>query len=67
MLHLEDPKTWMLAASILGAIAGIYYTMVVNPLYNYFIFMGIFALIGVGIANLALLAAYKVYLWLRQD
>jgi hypothetical protein len=64
---MEHPKTWMLVASMLGATAGIYFTTVVMPMYNYLIFMGIFALIGAGIANLALLAAYKVYLWLGQD
>jgi len=64
---MEDPKTWMLVSSILGAIAGIWFTMMVNPQDNYFIFLGIFALLGVGMGNLILLAAYKVYLWLAQD
>ena len=63
---MENPKTWMLLASIMGASAGIYYTSVVNPLTNYFIFLALFVVIGVGVSNVVLLVLYKVYVFLKQ-
>ena len=63
---MENPKTWMLIASILGASAGIYAVSVAAPLNNYFLFMALFVVIGVGVANVVLLVLYKVYEWLKQ-
>ena len=60
---MEDAKSWMLIASIMGAAAGIYFTSVLNPLNNYVVFMAIFALIGICIANLVLLALISVDRW----
>jgi hypothetical protein len=65
-LAVENPKTWMLIASILGASAGIYDVSVVAPLNNYFLFMALFVVIGVGVANVVLFVLYKVYEWLKQ-
>ena len=65
-LAVENPKTWMLLASILGASVGIYAVSVAAPLNNYFLFMALFVVIGVGVANVVLLVLYKVYEWLKQ-
>ena len=63
---MEDAKIMMLAASILGALVGVYLTTAVNPLNNYFYFMALFAIIGAGFANVVLLALVKIYLWLMH-
>jgi hypothetical protein len=62
---VEDAKAAMAIVSILGAAAGIYYASALNPLNNYFVFLAIFALIGVGVANIVLLVAYEIYRWLK--
>ncbi len=63
---MEKAKTAMLIASVVGSLAGIYYTLTLNPLNNYFIFAVLFALIGIGVANVVMLVLYKVYEWLKQ-
>ncbi len=52
---------WMLAASVLGGLLGVYYMANLHPLNNFEFFVTLFALIGVAAGNLALLALYKVY------
>jgi hypothetical protein len=56
----------MLIASVIGALAGVYYSIVVNPLNNYFVFMALFAMVGVGVANVVLLVLYGIYEWVEQ-
>ena len=51
----------MLLVSIIGAAAGVFYTAQLNPLNNYYIFMALFAMIGVAIANVLLIALYEAY------
>jgi uncharacterized membrane protein YeaQ/YmgE (transglycosylase-associated protein family) len=63
---MEDAKTMMLVASILGALVGVYLTTAANPLNNYFYFMALFAIIGAGLANVVLLALVKIYSWLAR-
>jgi hypothetical protein len=63
---MEDAKTIMLVASILGALVGVYLTTAANPLNNYFYFMTLFAIIGAGLANVVLLALVKIYSWLMR-
>jgi hypothetical protein len=63
---MESPKTSMLTASIIGAAAGVYYNSSVNPLNNYFVFMALLVIIGIGIANVGLLVLYVVYGWLKK-
>jgi hypothetical protein len=63
---MEDKITMMLAASILGALVGVYLTTVANPLNNYFYFMALFAIIGAGLANVVMLILVKVYVWLLR-
>jgi hypothetical protein len=63
---MESPKTSMFIASIIGAAAGVYFNSSVNPLNNYFVFMAIFMIIGIGIANVVLLVLYVVYVWLKK-
>ncbi len=65
-IGLEDAKTLMVIASVIGAAAGTFYISVLRPLDNYFIFVGLFILIGVCVANLVLLAVYELYLWLKR-
>jgi hypothetical protein len=60
---LEKAETMMLVASIIGAIAGVIFNVNINPINNYFIFMIIFAIIGIGIALLVSVALTKVYVW----
>jgi hypothetical protein len=64
---MEKPKTMMLIASIIGAMVGIYYSIIANLLNNYFIFMALFAMAGVGAANLILLAVAEVQNYLRKN
>jgi hypothetical protein len=63
---MDDSKMMLLAASFLGALIGIYYIVTVNPLDNYFVFVALFALIGVGVANAVMLVVVRVYDWLKQ-
>jgi hypothetical protein len=63
---MESPKTSMLTASIIGAATGVYYNSFLNPLNNYFVFMAIFVIIGIGIANVVLLVLDVVYGWLKK-
>jgi hypothetical protein len=63
---MTDVKTLMLAASIVGIFGGAYYTVMVNPLNNYAIFMVLFAVIGVAIANVVLLIVSTTYEWLKS-
>ena len=64
---MEDAKAAMAITSIMGASAGIYSVSVVNPLNNYFVFMAIFALVGVVVANVVLLVGYEIYRWLKLN
>ena len=63
---MEEAKTLMLIASILGASVGVFLTTVVNPLNNYFYFMALFAVIGAGLGNVVLLVLVKTYDWLMH-
>ena len=56
----------MLLASVFGAVAGVFYTALLNPLNNYYIFLAIFAMIGITLANVVLLALYEAYEWLEK-
>ena len=64
---MEDAKSWMLIASIVGAAGGIYFNSVVNPLNNYFMFLIVFALIGICIANLLLLLLVELDRWQKRS
>jgi hypothetical protein len=57
----------MLVASVIGAWAGMLFAAVVHPENNFFIFVGLFAMVGVGFGNLVLLALYKVHDWLKAE
>jgi hypothetical protein len=63
---LQDAKTAILIASILGASAGIYYLATLNPLNNYLVFVALFALIGIGVANVILLVICRIYDLVKQ-
>jgi len=63
---MENAKTMMLAASILGALLGVYLTTSANPQNNYFYFIALFAIIGAGLANVVLLVLVKIYWWLMR-
>jgi hypothetical protein len=62
-----NPKTMMFIASVFGAWAGVLFIAAAHPANNYFIFMGLFALLGVGAGNLCLLLLYKIYESLREN
>jgi len=66
MVNLENPKIMMVIASLMGALAGIYYTTAVNPLNSYILFMALFAMAGIAAGNLVLLIIVEVYGWLRS-
>ncbi len=60
---MQDAKSWMLIASIMGTAAGIYVSSAINPPNNYFMFMIIFALIGIVFANLVMLLLVELDRW----
>ncbi len=60
---MEDAKSWMLIASIMGAASGIYVSSAINPPNNYVMFLIIFALIGIIMANLVLLLLVEIDRW----
>ena len=55
-----NPKILMVIASIVGALFGILYIAAVKPGYDYFVWFGLFAIIGVGAGNLVLLILYEI-------
>jgi hypothetical protein len=59
------PKVMMIIASFIGALAGIFFIMVAKPGYDYFIWLALFAIIGIGVGNLALLILNKTYEWIK--
>jgi hypothetical protein len=50
----------MVIASIVGALFGILYIAAVKPGHDYFIWLGLFAIIGVGAGNLVMLILYEI-------
>jgi hypothetical protein len=62
-----NSKVMMLIASIVGAFAGIYFIDITKPAMDFSYWLGAFAILGVGVGNLALLVLYKIYLWLNQE
>ena len=63
---VKDATIGMILASVIGAAAGIYYATTLNPLNNYIFLVLLFAMIGIGVANLVFLVLIEVYRWLRQ-
>jgi hypothetical protein len=63
---LEKAEKKMFIASIIGAFAGIIFAVRINPQSNYFIFLIVFAMIGVGTALLVIVAVFKFYEWVTQ-
>jgi hypothetical protein len=61
--RMEDVKSWMLIASIMGTASGIYVSSAINPPNNYVMFMVIFALVGIILANLVLLLLVELDRW----
>jgi len=51
---MKNPKLSMAVTSIIGAVGGICFTIVVDPPYNYYYFMLLFAMIGTLIGYLVL-------------
>jgi hypothetical protein len=62
---MDNTKIMMLFASIMGALIGIFFVARANPIENYFVIMGVFAVIGVGVGNVVLAAVYRIYDWLK--
>ncbi len=60
---MENAKTVMMIVSMLGAAAGIFYLSSLNPVTNGLLLGALFALAGVGLANLILLLLYEIYKW----
>jgi hypothetical protein len=61
-----NPKIMMLIASTVGAFAGIYFIDITKPAMDFTYWLGAFAILGVGVGNLALLVLYKIYQWLKE-
>ena len=66
-MSIVNPKVMMLIASVIGAWTGILVIMVGKPGYDYFVWLGLFVIIGVGFGNLALLVLFKMYEWFKKD
>ena len=62
-----DPKMMMFIASVVGALVGVFYISSVGPLNNYGAFLALFALAGVGAANLVLMLVVRVFDWLKAE
>ena len=58
-------KVMMPIASVLGAYGRILFIAVAKPGYDFNVWLALFALMGVGVGNLALLVLYKIYDWLK--
>jgi opacity protein-like surface antigen len=58
-------KVMMLIASIFGALAGLLLITVAKPDYDFYVWFALFAVIGIGVGNLALLVLYKTYEWIK--
>ena len=52
---MENPKIIILLVSLLGAIGGVIFTWIANPPVDFGIWIGLFAMVGVIVANLILL------------
>jgi len=63
---LEDAIINIILSSIVGAASGIYYATILNPLNNYLVFVALFALIGIGVANLVLLVLSEIFSWIKH-
>jgi hypothetical protein len=63
---MQNPRTMMLIASVMGVLVGFFVVAQLNPLNNFYVFVGLFAMTGVGVANLVLLVVYAVYQWLKN-
>ncbi len=63
---MEDAIINMILSSVMGAAAGVYFATILNPFDNYLIFVALFALIGIGGANLVLLMLFEIHRWLKQ-
>ncbi len=57
----------MFAASVIGALLGVYYLTSYRPLVHYGEFAVLFALLGVAIGNVALMVMVRVYDWLKVE
>ena len=58
-------KSMMLIASILGSFAGVYFINIAKPAMDFSYWLGAFAILGIGVGDLALLIFYKIYQWLK--
>ena len=63
---MSDPQKMVLMALLIGAIVGIVFNARVNPLNNYYIFMVIFAFVGMVAALIVLVVLYNIYEWLNR-
>ena len=63
---MENLKALMLVTSVIGAAAAIFYTSTANPLSNYFVILALFVVIGIGGANIVLVALHEVYKLLKR-
>ena len=65
---IENPKIIIFIVSLIGAIAGVLFTKIVNPPEGFLNWIALlFAIIGVIIANLILLMIYEISKSLIQD
>ena len=62
-----NTKIMMIIASIIGAFVGIYFVDITKPAMDFSYWLGAFAILGVGVGNLALLVLYKIYEWLKAE
>ena len=55
-----NPKLMMFFASVIGALFGMLVMAAAKPDYDFFVWVGLFAIIGVGAGNLVLLILYEI-------
>ncbi len=64
---MDDAKLMMVLASAVGASGGVYVSTLIDFVNNVLVFMAIFAILGVAVANVVLLGLFEVYWWLKRD
>jgi hypothetical protein len=58
-------KSMMLIFSFFGVFPGIYFIDITKPAMDFSYWLGAFAILGIGAGNLALLALFKIFQWLK--
>ena len=62
-----NPKILISIASIVVAMVGAFFVAATRPRYDFFVWLGLFAIIGIGAGNLVLLVLYVILKGLEAE